>query len=69
MISTPDRRKEKRMCHVTMLKEYFEREASQPIGVTQVVDSEVEVGVESDDTVDIDMSESDVKRSEPSSAI
>ena len=42
---------------MNMLKEYFEREASQPVGMTQVVDSEVEVGVESDD-----MSESDVKR-------
>ena len=50
---------------MNMLKEYFEREASQPIGVTQVVDSEVEVGVDSDDT---GMSESDVKGSEPSSA-
>ena len=65
VISTPDRRKELRVCHVNMLKEYFEREASQPIGVTQVVDHEVEVGVESDDT---DMSESDVKGSEPPSA-
>ena len=65
VISTPDRRKEQRVCHVNMLKEYFEREASQPVGMTQVVDSEVEVGVDSDDT---GMSESDVKGSEPSSA-
>ena len=43
--------------------EHAQREASQPVGMTQVVDSEVEVGVESDD-----MSESDVKGSEPSSA-
>ena len=63
VISTPDRRKQQRVCHVNMLKEYFEREASQPVGMTQVVDGEVEVGVESDD-----MSESDVKGSEPSSA-
>ena len=54
VISTPDRRKEQRVCHVNMLKEYFEREASQPVGMTQVVSD--------------DMSESDVKRSEPSSA-
>ena len=45
VISTPDRRKDERVCHVNMLKEYFEREASQPVGVTQLVDSEVEVGV------------------------
>ena len=64
VISTPDRRKEQRVCHVNMLKDYFERGASQPIGVIQVVDSKAAVGVESDNYT----SESDVKGSEPSNA-
>ena len=49
MISTPDRRKSQRVCHVNMLKEYFEREASQPIGIAQVKEEEKQVDLNEDE--------------------
>ena len=50
------------MCHINMLKEYFERADSQAVGVTQVVEKEEEEDVESDD-----MSEMGGSASEPTS--
>lgn len=65
VISTPDRRKSQRVCHVNMLKEYFDREASQPVGMSQAnVVQEVDVEKESENT-DSDLSSTEGSRNEP----
>ena len=45
IINTPGRRKNKQMCHVNMLKEYFERDSSfsEPITVVNIVPQESNV--------------------------
>ena len=45
IINTPGRRKNKRMCHVNMLKEYFDRDSSisKPITVVNTVPQESNV--------------------------
>ena len=41
MITTPDRRKQQRVCHVSMLKEYFERKAHETVNIVNVVQDHV----------------------------
>ena len=45
VINTPGRRKNKQMCHVNMLKEYFDRDSSisKPITVVNTVPQESNV--------------------------
>nr|XP_054761448.1 uncharacterized protein LOC129267850 [Lytechinus pictus] len=68
VISTPDRRKSQRVCHVNMLKEYFEREASQPIGTTQVKEDKKHVDEHDEECygkTDNELSYTDVSKNEP----
>ena len=65
VISTPDRRKSKRVCHVNMLKEYFEREASQPVGITQAVNVQESVQVECNEDTQTELSPTEGARNEP----
>ena len=47
VLDTPDRRKKNRLCHINMLKEYFEREESpQPLPVMSTVQSEEDRKIE-----------------------
>ncbi|MDJ0933722.1 RNase H-like domain-containing protein [Breoghania sp.] len=62
VIDTPDRRKPHRVCHINMLKRYFEREPANPVGLINTVqDSPVarelpgEVGLESGKDTDGEM--------------
>nr|XP_054765775.1 uncharacterized protein LOC129272688 [Lytechinus pictus] len=68
VISTPDRKKSQRVCHVNMLKEYFERKASQPIGTTQVKKDKKHVDVHEEECygkTDNELSYTDVSKNEP----
>nr|XP_054769552.1 uncharacterized protein LOC129277391 [Lytechinus pictus] len=68
VISTPDQRKSQRVCHINMLKEYFEREASQPIGTTQVKEDKKHVDVHEEECygkTDNELSYTDVSKNEP----
>ena len=42
VITTPDRRKQQRVCHVNMLKEYFERKAHETVNLDNVVQDHVQ---------------------------
>ena len=52
VINTPDRRKSQQLCHVNMLKQYFERDSSTIHAVSLV--TPVPLGIHSDDGIDRD---------------
>ena len=44
VVATPDRRKSKRLCHVNMLKRYFERQEKMQIAFVQRSEEKVDIG-------------------------
>ena len=54
IVCTPDRGKKRRMCHINMLKEYFDREGTNPVVAVQMVNIEGECSEECEDqSVDV----------------